>query len=84
MNGNSMTSALIRLHGSAAIAALAISSMPAQAQVVADEVSAEPPAASETEDRDENTIVVTARRTEERLQDVPVAVAAFGSEALEE
>lgn len=29
-------------------------------------------------------IVVTARRTEERLQDVPVAVTAFGADALEE
>lgn len=31
-----------------------------------------------------NQIVVTARRTEERLQDVPVAVAAFGADALTE
>lgn len=29
-------------------------------------------------------IIVTARRSDERLQDVPVAVAAFGSDALEE
>lgn len=33
---------------------------------------------------EDDTIVVTARRTEERLQDVPVAIAAFGAEALAE
>ena len=35
-------------------------------------------------DTDSNTIVVTARRTSERLQDVPVAVTAFGTEQLAE
>lgn len=42
------------------------------------------PAAEANELNDENTIVVTARRTNERLQDVPVAVSAFGAKQLEE
>lgn len=43
----------------------------------------EDPQASQ-QDQGENSIVVTARRTEERLEDVPVAVAAFGAQALNE
>jgi iron complex outermembrane recepter protein len=44
------------------------------------------PADAETTEAEPTSgdIVVTARRTEERLQDVPVAVTAFGSDALEE
>lgn len=44
-------------------------------------------ASPETEDpvpQGTNDIIVTARRSSERLQDVPVAVTAFGSEALTE
>lgn len=32
---------------------------------------------------DENTIIVTAQRSNQRLQDVPIAVSAFNTEALE-
>ncbi len=44
------------------------------------------PADAETTEAESTSgdIVVTARRTEERLQDVPVAVTAFGADALEE
>jgi iron complex outermembrane recepter protein len=61
---------------SAAIFAIAASFAPAYAQS----------AASETADAGAPTsdIIVTARRTDERLQDVPVAVTAFGADALEE
>lgn len=40
--------------------------------------------AAQEEEAADDSIVVTARRTEERLQDVPVAVAAFGAQALQE
>ena len=39
--------------------------------------------AEDTSAIDENTIIVTAQRTSERLQDVPIAVSAFSGEALE-
>jgi iron complex outermembrane recepter protein len=60
------------LSGSAVIA-LSVGIMPALAQ-----------SAAGADDAPSADIVVTARRTEERLQDVPVAVAAFGEEALTE
>jgi iron complex outermembrane recepter protein len=84
MNTKTISAALTRLNAGTAIAALAIGAIPAHAQVQAEEAEAQTPAASETETRDENTIIVTARRTSERLQDVPVSVAAFSSEALKE
>lgn len=68
-------SSMIHLLSGSAIAALTIAAVPAQAQDSDEQTS---------EARDDNTIVVTARRTEERLQDVPVAVAAFGAEQLQE
>jgi iron complex outermembrane recepter protein len=40
--------------------------------------------ASSAEEAPSSDIIVTARRTDEKLQDVPVAVTAFGSEALAE
>lgn len=40
------------------------------------------PDAEVAEERDENVIIVTARKTEESLQDVPVAVSVFTSEDL--
>lgn len=73
-----------RLAAGAAIVALAAAAAPAWAQVEASDTVARTPAEAETAPADADTIVVTARRTEERLQDVPVAVAAFGSEALQE
>ena len=39
--------------------------------------------AEDTSAIDENTIIVTAQRTSERLQDVPIAISAFSGEALE-
>jgi iron complex outermembrane receptor protein len=84
MNFKSISAGLTRLHASTAVAALAIGAIPAHAQVVAEQAGAQTPAASATEARDEDTILVTARRTEERLQDVPVAVTVFSSQALRE
>jgi iron complex outermembrane recepter protein len=57
----------------AALVALSVGAAPAFAQT-----------ATEAEEAPASDIVVTARRTEERLQDVPVAIAAFGAEALQE
>ncbi|MEG3179630.1 TonB-dependent receptor [Sphingomonas sp. LT1P40] len=57
----------------AASAAIVLGAIPAWAQT-------EP--ATEAAADEGNEILVTARRTSERLQDVPVAVTAFGAEAL--
>jgi iron complex outermembrane recepter protein len=57
----------------AALIALSVGAVPAFAQT-----------ASKVEEGAISDIVVTARRTEERLQDVPVAVAAFSEKALAE
>lgn len=63
------------LFASSALAAL---SAPAHAQDA--DTTAEPTAAATTTSAE---IIVTARRTDERLQDVPVAVAAFDNQTLE-
>jgi iron complex outermembrane receptor protein len=60
-----------KLLGSLAMMALATGTAHAQAQGEASDTGAS-----------DNDIVVTARRTAERLQDVPVAVTAFGGAAL--
>ncbi len=39
--------------------------------------------AEDTSATDENTIIVTAQRTSQRLQDVPIAISAFSAETLE-
>jgi iron complex outermembrane receptor protein len=68
----------IRLHGTAGLAALAASVMigaPAHAQ------TADSGASARTGNSD--PIVVTARRREENLLDVPVSVTAFGAQELE-
>jgi iron complex outermembrane recepter protein len=57
-----------------AVSALSVGATPAFAQ-------SNKPAAVEAPSSD---IIVTARRTDEKLQDVPVAVTAFGAEALAE
>jgi len=62
------------LFASAAIAALTVTATPTFAQSSPDDSAS----SSGTD------IIVTARRSDERLQDVPVAVAAFGADALEE
>ncbi len=49
---------------------------PAAAQVPASEMA--------TEDNDDGAIVVTARRREERLNDVPIAITAYSAEKLEQ
>jgi iron complex outermembrane recepter protein len=56
-----------------ALISLAVGAVPALAQT-----------ATKSEEAAISDIVVTARRTEERLQDVPVAIAAFGAVALAE
>lgn len=60
------------------IALLAVTG--AQAQLSS--TAARPADAAANQDVEGNEIVVTARRTSERLQDVPVAVTAFGGAAL--
>ena len=64
----------------AAIAALVfVQSGIAQAQDASGGVQS---SIADTQDSDENAIIVTARRIEEKLSEVPVTVAAFDSEAL--
>ncbi|KKW89679.1 TonB-dependent receptor [Sphingobium chungbukense] len=63
--------------------AISLASLPLVVSATAyaqDQVQPEPSAASA---RGNGDIVVTAMRREQRLQDVPVAIAAFGGEALE-
>lgn len=70
-----MTAGKIALFASASIAALVLVPSIAAAQeaaAVADEAQA-----------DSADIVVTAQRRQERVQDIPVAISAFGSEQLE-
>jgi iron complex outermembrane receptor protein len=69
----------IALAGSLAIAGLAA---PAAAQAVPNEPDSE--AAAALTDADDGAIIVTARRREENLLDVPIAVTAYSGEALEE
>jgi len=70
----------IAIAGSVAIAGLAL---PAAAQDLPDQAAANADAAGVAAD-DDGAIVVTARRREENLLDVPIAVTAYGAEALEE
>mgnify|MGYP000353723827 FL=1 len=58
------------------VATAVFAAAPAQAQTVAEETAEAAPAA------DDNVIIVTARRREERLVDVPVAVSAISGEEL--
>lgn len=73
---------LTTLRFGAALAALAAAApafaQDAPAQAPDDQAAAETPAAE-----DEQNVVVTARRREENLQDVPIAVTAYSGEALE-
>ena len=63
----------------AAIAALVfVQSGIAQAQDASGGVQS---SIADTQDSDENAIIVTARRIEEKLSEVPVTVAAYDSEA---
>ena len=66
------------LTGGAAMAAIAV---PATAQSTADEPGLQPAPAQL--DGDDNTIIVTARRREERLLDVPLSITALTGEELE-
>lgn len=63
--------------GAAAGLLVALSAAP----VLAQDISAAPIGAS-TDGSDTTDIIVTARRREERLQDVPIAITAIGAEAL--
>lgn len=73
-----------KLLGGVAVLALACGSARAQeaAQPTRSETATD--AAQDGRDTAGNDIIVTARRTSERLQDVPVAVTAFGGAALAE
>ncbi|WP_296679945.1 TonB-dependent receptor, partial [Novosphingobium sp.] len=62
---------------SASIAGLALASAPAMAQ------DAAPTGTTASADEDEGAIIVTARRQNERLQDVPASVAVLTAAALE-
>ena len=68
----------IALKAGAALAAMSVAT-PLYAQDEPDESTA----AAETAAQDEGDIVVTARRREENLLDVPIAVTAYSGEALE-
>ena len=72
--GSTVCGAKFKLMLATGIALGALMSSPARAQ------SAKPAA----EEANASDIIVTARRTNEKLQDVPVAVTAFGSESLAE
>lgn len=65
------------------LAALALSSAPSLAQT-GPEAAEAPLEAGPIKDSNVGDIVVTARRTDERLQDVPIAVTAFDSDGLRE
>lgn len=71
---------------SAFLVALACSAslLPAAAFAQADAAPADQPDTSAEDGRGLNDIIVTARRREEKLQDVPIAVTAFTDEALEQ
>lgn len=73
-----LTSAPVRRHAlhSAALCALAAIGAPAQAQ-------AQPPASTPTAVNTLEAVKITARKREESLQDVPVAVTALSAERLE-
>ncbi len=70
-----MTKALL-WQSTAAVLVLGALALPAHAQQAA-------PADPEAESENGGTIIVTARRREERLLDVPVAVSSFGGEELQ-
>lgn len=57
-------------------ATAALTAAPAQAQSASDEIAEAAPAA------DDNVIIVTARRREERIQDVPLSITALSGEEL--
>ncbi|KQX23245.1 hypothetical protein ASD39_05200 [Sphingomonas sp. Root50] len=57
--------------------------MPALAQVTGAAISTDVEAPSATDDAQLQDIVVTAQRREQKLQDVPVSVSAFGGAALQ-
>ena len=69
----------IALAGSMALAALAA---PAAAQDLPNDAGTDSETAATPEDAGEGVIVVTARRREENLIDVPIAVTAYSGEAL--
>ena len=73
-----------------AVAAAALFSTPAIAQPAADAAQQPPPAAADAtaannagQDSATGSIVITARRTEEKLQRVPASVSAFNARALD-
>lgn len=81
MKGFEERSTKIRWAAGSAMLALACAISPA---AYAQDQTSTAGAPDESEETDDSAIVVTARRTEERLQDVPVAVSAFGPDELQE
>ncbi|TKD53032.1 TonB-dependent receptor [Sphingomonas baiyangensis] len=85
MRNNERKISARRLSLGVAFIALAATPLHAQAQETLDPVPDDTPAAADTQTGvADNDIVVTARRTAERLQDVPVAVTALGGDALDD
>jgi iron complex outermembrane recepter protein len=81
LNGSSQRLASWRFAALSGCAMLALASTPALAQ------TAPVPAQADAEDvspEDGNEIIVTARARDERLQDVPLAITALSSEALQD
>ncbi|MCG2841381.1 TonB-dependent receptor [Sandaracinobacter sp. RS1-74] len=69
-------------HGGVALGALLAASAPAWAQTA--DAAPDPALAATSADDAGVDIIVTANRREERLQDVPVSVSAFGGEQLQD
>lgn len=74
----------VRFYASASAIAFSSFAMPAIAQTVAEPVEELSPAAEAAPQESSGTIIVTATRREQSLQDVPLAVTAFQQEELTE
>ena len=74
----------LKWQAAASVIAIGLLATPAQAQDQAQDQAQGPDAGSQNADQaSAGTIVVTARRREERLVDVPIAVSSFGEEELQ-
>ena len=74
---------LAHLMGDCALATIATAGLCWSLPAAAQDISAQPDEASASERPESETIVVTARRREESLQETPIAVSAFSAATLE-